>query len=96
MLHLALWLGLGLLFSTVTKKRSTSILMSVATRLFYSIIISVIAMLANLYNEAGSSILDITGGGFVGPGAGTPFRHLELAQGLMASWPQITAIAGWH
>jgi ABC-2 type transport system permease protein len=149
-LYLAFWLGLGLLFSTVTKKASTSILMSVATWLFCSIVITIIAMLvantlapirlptmpeggrggnfnrtiititnsseyrgqyqeysaiqtniqrispAYLYNEAGSSILGIIGGGgfgFIGRGGGTPFRSLELTQGLMASWPEIAAIA---
>ena len=51
---------------------------------------------AYLYNEASSSILGITGGGFgfIGGGGGrTPFRTLELTQGLMATWPQITALA---
>mgnify|MGYP001059966794 CR=1 FL=1 len=155
-LYLAFWLGLGILFSTVTKKTSTSILMSVATWLFCSIVITIIATLvantlapiqipgmptgggmgggfnrtkvgelnitritqsqeyrqavqrrytiqmsiqrispANLYDEAASSILGTSGGGFgfIGPEAGTPFRQLELTQGLMTSWPQITAIA---
>jgi len=44
-LYLAFWLGLGLLYSTVTKKTSTSILMSVATWLFFSIVITIIAVL---------------------------------------------------
>lgn len=44
-LYLAFWLGLGLLFSTVTKKTSTSILMSIATWLLCSIMISIIAAL---------------------------------------------------
>jgi len=44
-LYLAFWLALGLLYSTVTKKTSTSILMSVATWLFFSIIITIIALL---------------------------------------------------
>ena len=152
-LYLAFWLGLGLLYSTVTKKTATSILMSVATWLFCSIVISIIAMLvantiapvqmptmptgggfnqtgqggsnftrvietpefrellqrrstiqiniqrispAYLYNEAGSAILGITTGGFgfIGPGGGgSPFRSLELTQGVTAIWPQITAIA---
>ncbi|MCD6325254.1 ABC transporter permease [Candidatus Bathyarchaeota archaeon] len=48
-LYLAFWLALGLLYSTVTKKTSTSILMSVATWLFFSIVIAIIAALvANL------------------------------------------------
>jgi len=140
-LYLAFWLSLGLLYSTVTKKTSTSILMSIATWLFCSIAITIIAALvANtlvpiqmqqmfrggfiqipdtaeyrellerrsaiqtsiqrispsyLYNEASSAILGITGGtfGFIGLRGGSPFRPLELAQGLLASWPQITAIA---
>jgi len=142
-LYLAFWLGLGLLFSTVTRKTSTSILMSIATWLFCSILIGIVASLvantlvpiqmptittgqggrstfelgeesrqllqsrftiqtniqrispAYLYNEASSAILGRTTGGlgFVGPGGGTPFRQLELTSALMASWPQITAIA---
>lgn len=44
-LYLAFWLGLGLLYSTVTKKTSTSILMSIATWLLCSIMISIIAAL---------------------------------------------------
>jgi len=145
-LYLAFWMALGLLYSTVTKKTATSILMSVSTWLFFSIVITIIASLvantiapvqmpmgpgqaggfnrtqitqseefmgllqtrftiqtaiqrispAYLYNEASSSILGITGGGFgfIGGGGGrTPFRTLELTQGLMATWPQITALA---
>jgi len=51
---------------------------------------------AYLYNEASSSILGITGGtfGFIETGGGrSPFQPLELGQGLLTSWPQITAIA---
>jgi len=44
-LYLAFWLALGLLYSTVSKKPSTSILMSVATWLFFSIVITIVAML---------------------------------------------------
>jgi len=137
-LYLAFWLALGLLYSTVTKKTSTSILMSVATWLFFSIIITIIALLianllvpitlpqgkitqkylrspefretmrkrfiiqsniqrispAYLYSEASGAILGITSGrfGFIGPGAGRPFRSLGLMQGIMATWPQITAL----
>jgi ABC-2 type transport system permease protein len=153
-LYLSFWLALGLVFSTVTKKTTTSILMSVATWLFFSIVITIIAMLvanvlaptqlpegfnprarsgggfnntggfnpsqtqefiartqaqstlqtdiqrispAYLYNEASSAILGGTSGGgfgFIGRiGGGTPFRSLDLAQGLTATWPQIAAIA---
>ena len=157
-LYLSFWLALGLVYSIVTKKTTTSILMSVATWLFFSIVITIIAMLvanilapiqlpsgfnpgggsnnpggfnqtrpggfnqtqtqeylarmqsqsatqtniqrispAYLYNEASSAILGTRGGGgfgFIGgQGGGTPFRALDLAQGLMATWPQIAAIA---
>ena len=44
-LYLAFWLALGLLYSVVTKKTTTSILMSVATWLFFSIIITITALL---------------------------------------------------
>jgi len=149
-LYLAFWLGLGLLFSTVTKKTSTSILMSVSTWLLCSIVITIIASLAAntivpinvptmptgglgqggsgglnrtrietsteyqelmqkrsaiqtniqrispayLYNEASSAILGITTGGFgfIGLGGQTPYRALQLTQGLLGSWPQITAL----
>jgi len=150
--YLAFWLGLGILFSTVTKKISTSILMTIATWLFFSIVITIVAALlasyivpiampsgpsgggggggesifnspeyrallerrntiqtsiqrispSYLYNEAGSAILGITGGGggfggggFIGVGRGTPFRAAaggNLAQALAIVWPQITAI----
>jgi ABC-2 type transport system permease protein len=150
-LYLAFWLGLGLLYSTVTKKTSTSILMSVSTWLLCSIVITIIASLvantiapinvptmptgggldqtgpgglnrtrieaspeyralqqrrsaiqtniqrispAYLYNEASSAILGITTGGFgfIGLGGQTPYRALQLTQGLISCWPQITAI----
>jgi len=44
-LYLAFWLSLGVLFSVLTKKTSTSTLASVATWLFCSIMISMLAML---------------------------------------------------
>lgn len=155
-LYLSFWLALGLLYSTVTKKTTTSILASVSTWLFFSIIVTIIATLvanliapvqmptfagegagrggfnqtrpggfdpsqiresqefiqlmqarftiqtniqrispAYLYSEASSAILGVIGVGgfgFIG-GGGSPFRTLELSQGLMATWPQITAIA---
>jgi ABC-2 type transport system permease protein len=158
-LYLSFWLALGLVFSTVTKKTTTSILVSVATWLFFSIVITIIAMLvanvfastqipqgfnpgtfgngegrfgignntgsfnqsqtqefisrmqqqsalqtdiqrispAYLYSEASSAILGVTSGGgfgFIGRiGGSMPFRSLDLAQGLTATWPQIAAIA---
>ena len=44
-LYLAFWLSLGLLFSVLTKKTSTSMLASVATWLFFMIVINILAFL---------------------------------------------------
>ena len=44
-LYLAFWLSLGLLFSVLTKKTSTSMLSSVATWLFFTIVINILAYL---------------------------------------------------
>ncbi|MFB0568821.1 MAG: ABC transporter permease [Nitrososphaeria archaeon] len=44
-LYLAFWLSLGLLFSVLTKKTSTSMLASVATWLFFMIVINILAYL---------------------------------------------------
>jgi ABC-2 type transport system permease protein len=146
--YLAFWLCLGVLFSTVTKKISTSILMSVAVWLFCAMVISIVAgLLGNylvpiampsfsrgnstnpfnspelralmqkrntietsirrispsfLYNEAGSAILGLTGGGGFGGGGfieigggANPFRAAgggDLGQALALVWPQITVL----
>jgi ABC-2 type transport system permease protein len=147
-LYLAFWLSLGILFSVLTKKTSTSMLASVGTWLTSVIVISILAGLianvmvplpsfqgmiivnrtqgggfdlqqssefralaqqrsaiqssiskispTNLYSQTASAILGIgqTEGVFGGGGGGgTPFRRLTLAQGLVASWPNIAAIA---
>jgi len=44
-LYLSVWLAIGILFSTVTKKTTTSMLMSVTTWLFSAIVISLLATL---------------------------------------------------
>ena len=44
-LYLSVWLAIGILFSTVTKKTTTSMLMSVSTWLFSAIVISLLATL---------------------------------------------------
>jgi ABC-2 type transport system permease protein len=44
-LYLAFWLSLGLLFSVLTKKTSTSMLASIATWLFFTIVINILAYL---------------------------------------------------
>jgi len=150
-IYLAFWLCLGILFSTVTKKISTSILMSVSVWIFCSMVIAIVAgLLGNylvpismpsgpgfgrgnstnpfnspelralfqqrntletnirrispsyLYNEAGSAILGLIGGGGFGGGGfieigggANPFRAAgagDLGQALAIVWPQITAL----
>ena len=44
-LYLAFWLSLGLLFSVLAKKTSTSMLASIATWLFFTIVINILAYL---------------------------------------------------
>jgi len=48
-IYLAFWLCLGVLFSTVTKKISTSILMSVSVWIFCAMVISIVAGLLGNY-----------------------------------------------
>jgi len=150
-IYLAFWLCLGILFSTVTKKISTSILMSVSVWIFCAMVISIVAgLLGNylvpismpsgpgigrgnstnpfnspelralfqqrntletnirrispsyLYNEAGSAILGLIGGGGFGGGGfieigggANPFRAAgagDLTQALAMVWPQIMAL----
>jgi ABC-2 type transport system permease protein len=62
-LYLAFWLGLGLLYSAVTKKTTTSILMSVATWLFCSIIVTILAaLLANAVAPIPAQLQPVRGG----------------------------------
>ena len=44
-LYLAFWLSIGLLFSVIAKKTSTSMLASIATWLFFTIVINILAYL---------------------------------------------------
>jgi len=41
--YLVFWLSLGMLFSVVAKKTSTSILFSIATWMFFAIVLSILA-----------------------------------------------------
>lgn len=73
--YLTFWLALGLLFSTVTKKTSTSILLSISTWLFCSIVITIIAaLIANFIVP-----IQMPGGTF-NPGAQQTSEYRELMQ----------------
>ena len=84
-LYLALWLSLGVLFSVVTKKVSTSTLASVATWLFCAIMIPILAVF--IANQMVPLPIDIRGpDGFnQGPGGfnQTSFTQLSEYQTLM-------------
>ncbi|MBO3802759.1 MAG: ABC transporter permease [Candidatus Brockarchaeota archaeon] len=73
--YLTFWLALGLLFSTVTKKTSTSILLSISTWLFCSIVISIIAALVANYAVP----IQMPSGPF-NPGAQGTQEYRELMQ----------------
>ena len=62
-LYLVFWLSLGMLFSVVVKKTSTSILFSIATWMFFSIILTILASaVVNVMIPLNSDIF-ITGDG---------------------------------
>jgi ABC-2 type transport system permease protein len=58
-LYLVFWLSLGMLFSVITKKTSTSILASIATWMFFSIVLSILA------NAVASMLIPLPGGGLI-------------------------------
>ena len=62
-LYLVFWLSLGMLFSVIAKKTSTSILASIATWMFFSIVLTILA------NAAASALIPLPGGSFM-PGGG--------------------------
>ena len=59
-LYLVFWLSLGMLYSVIAKKTSTSILASIATWMFFSIVLSILA------NAVSSALVPLPGGGFQG------------------------------
>jgi ABC-2 type transport system permease protein len=61
-LYLVFWLSLGMLFSVVAKKPSTSILASIATWMFFSIILSILS------NVAANALYPMPTGDFMAPG----------------------------
>ncbi len=66
-LYLVFWLSLGILFSALAKKTSTSILASIATWLVCSIVISILASVIS------GILVPVSGGGFRG-GQGEAFE----------------------
>jgi len=70
-LYLVFWLSLGTLFSVVAKKTSTSILFSIATWMFFSIILSILAAaIVNVMVPLNADMFitgDTTGGTNSGP-----------------------------
>jgi ABC-2 type transport system permease protein len=84
-LYLAVWLAIGLLFSTVTKKTTTSVLMSIATWIFSVIVITLLASL--IANALVST--QVPEGMFRAPplnSNGTDFEPFD--QTMMEEWQQ--------
>jgi len=79
-LYLVFWLSLGMLFSVVAKKPSTSILASIATWMFFSIILSILA------NAAANALYPMPSGDFMAPGRqGEGFQMTEeFREAMMA------------
>jgi ABC-2 type transport system permease protein len=70
-LYLVFWLSLGMLFSVVVKKTSTSILFSIATWMFFSIILTILASaVVNVLIPLDSSTFITSGGTDSNGGAG--------------------------
>lgn len=83
-IYLTFWLGLGLLYSTITKKTSTSMLMSIATWLFCSVVITIVAMLvANAFAPVSMP---------TGTNATRPFESPEYRERLQAQFTIQTSI----
>ena len=61
-LYLVFWLSLGMLFSVIAKKTSTSILASIATWMFFSIVLGILA------NAVAGVLIPLPDGGFQGRG----------------------------
>ncbi len=71
-LYLLFWLSLGMLFSVIAKKTSTSIMASITTWMFFSIILGIFA------NAVASALIPLPGGDFMTPGQqGQGFRISE-------------------
>lgn len=63
-IYLTFWLSLGILFSVITKKSSTSILFSIGTWMAFSIVLSIlVSALANV-------LIPLPAGGFISGGQG--------------------------
>ena len=62
LLYLIFWLSIGMLFSVIAKKTSTSMLASIATWMFFSIILSILA------NALANALVPMPSGNFMTPG----------------------------
>ena len=59
-IYLLLWLSVGIFYSVIFKRTSTSILFSIATWMTFSIVISILAVAIS------SALVPVSGGGFIG------------------------------
>ena len=85
-LYLVFWLSLGMLFSVIAKKTSTSILASIATWMFFSIVLTILA------NAVAGVLIPLPAGDFMTGGqqgggfqVTSEFREAMMAQRELAS-----------
>jgi ABC-2 type transport system permease protein len=81
-LYLVFWLSLGILFSVIAKKTSTSIMASIATWMFFAIIVSILAnaIAGALYPLPGGFQFGGRQGGMGGQGGGPSQEFQEVMQ----------------
>ncbi len=76
-LYLIFWLSLGILFSVIAKKTSTSILASIATWMFFSIVLGILA------NAVAGVLIPLPAGGFQGRGQQGEFTVTDEYKEIM-------------
>ncbi len=82
-LYLVFWLSLGMLFSVIAKKTSTSILASIATWMFFSIVLGILA------NAVAGVLVPLPAGDFQGGGQ-NGFKVSEEFRDAMAERMAVT------
>lgn len=90
-LYLVFWLSLGTLFSVVAKKTSTSILFSIATWMFFSILLSILASaIVNVMIPLETDNLFITTDSDTGGGGANRFQLTDEFREVMTQRIELT------
>lgn len=89
-LYLVFWLSLGTLFSVIAKKTSTSILFSIATWMFFSILLSILASaIVNVMVPLDADLFIIPSGDSEGSGPGR-FQMTDEFREVMTQRTELT------